>query len=240
METAKWPGRVVASVHKKRSVVAIVPARGGSKGLPGKNLMPLGGRPLLARAIDAARASAVIDRIVVSTDDADIARCARDEGAEVLQRPAELAQDETPTQEVLVHAAEALGLREDDLVVVLQPTSPLRTGDDVAAAVRLHLDEAPDCVVSVTEPHPHPLWMFREDEGGALVPFSGPPPPRRQDLPRAWALNGAVYVARAGRVRGVGLLSGRILPSPMPKERSVDIDDAVDLRVAEALLRPAA
>ena len=217
------------------TVLAVIPARGGSKGIPRKNIRLLAGRPLIVWTIDAARAAPGIDRIVVSTDDAEIADVARAAGADVpFMRPEALAQDTTPGLDPVLHAlAEVPG---HATVVLLQPTSPLRTAADIGACLALAA-RAPS-VVSLREARDHPWLTYAPGEGGHLRPLhDGPPPARRQDLPVALALNGAVYVADvAWLTHGRRFVGPETLGHVMPPERSVDIDTPFDWTVAEALL----
>lgn len=220
-------------------VLAVIPARGGSKGIPGKNLRDLGGKPLIAWAIEAALASATVDRVVASTDDPDIAEAARRWGAEVpFMRPAELARDQTPGDAPFRHAVEQLP--GYDLAVLLQPTSPLRNSDDIDGCVRL-AQASGKPVVSVCESDKHPAWMYMLN-GAAPIPLlpelAGAE--RRQDLPPVYVLNGAVYVIQAGALlAGEPLLGESISAFVMPRTRSIDIDDELDLRLARAILEGA-
>jgi CMP-N-acetylneuraminic acid synthetase len=216
-------------------VVGLIPARGGSKGIPGKNLAPLAGRPLIAWTIEAARASRLLTSVVVSTDDDAIGEVAREHGVEVLARPAELAGDETPMLDVIRHAVDALG--PVDVLVLLQPTSPLRRPDHIDQALLLLLeDERRDAVVSVVEvPHRfRPAKLMREEEG-RLVPLGRGPLHRHG--PTLYARNGpAVLALRADRI-GDDLYGGRVLPYVMSPLDSVDVDTQDDLALAESLLR---
>ncbi len=219
-----------------RRVLALVPARGGSKGIPDKNRVKLGGRPLLAWTIEAARASKTVDRVIVSTDDARLALLASGCGAEVpFLRPKALARDDTPTMPVVMHAIAEL--QWTDIVVLLQPTSPLRTAEDVDACVELFA-AGESAVVSVTPAAPPPQHMLvRTSEG--VAPLLGPLPTggRRQDLPPVYALNGAVYVADVAMLRAHGtFVTETTRLYEMPRERSIDIDDPLDLVVAQAFL----
>lgn len=220
-------------------VVGIIPARGGSKGLPGKHLLPLCGRPLIAWTFDAARASRTLGRVVLSTDAPELAALARESGMDVpFMRPAALASDDTPMLDVLVHAIEALTAAGDapDAVVLLQPTSPLRTAAHIDAAVTLLETSGADAVVSVVEvPHRfNPVSVLRMD-GDRVAPWSpGPTVTRRQDKPRVFARNGPAVLAVRTRV----LLEERSLYGrdtraiQMTDAESVDIDTAWDLAVA--------
>ncbi len=224
-------------------IIGVVPARGGSKGLPGKHLRPLAGRPLIAWTFDAARASRMLDRVVLSTDDDAIAQVAREHGVEVpFMRPATLATDDAPMLDVLVHAVSELTAAGDapDAVVLLQPTSPLRTAAHIDDAVRLLESSGADAVVSVV-PVPHrfnPVSVMRLD-GDRLLPVTdGPAVTRRQDKPLVYARNGPAVVA----VRTHVLVDGRSLYGrdtralPMSEPDSVDIDTEWDLAVAELAL----
>ncbi len=216
--------------------IAIIPARGGSKGIPGKNLAPLGGQPLIAWTINAAQAAATVDRTVVSTDDRDIAAVAEQHGAEVpALRPPELATDEASTDAVLQYAVDLLELDDDDVVILLQPTSPLRTAKDIDAAATLFLQTDCDVVMGTRLPRDHPDLCFLDGDGHleALRPDGLV---RRQDLRRAVAINGSIYVATARHIRGGPLLRGRMKGHLMSSAHSVDIDEPEDLSYAEWLL----
>lgn len=224
------------------SVLALIPARGGSKGLPGKNVADVGGLPMVAWSVRAALASRHIDACVLSSDDPAIIAAARAEGCEIpFVRPAELATDEAGTLPVLRHAVDHLAAsgRRYDYVVLLQATSPLRTADDVDAALQLcHARQAPACV-SVSRVEKAPAWMFSLDHEGHLVPVLGEvsTAPRRQDLPPVVVLNGAIYVARTEWVLAHdGFLGPDTVAYEMPRFRSIDIDDEVDLATCRALL----
>jgi CMP-N-acetylneuraminic acid synthetase len=222
-------------------ICAIVPARGGSKGVPRKNLRAVGGRTLVARAIESARGASLVDRVIVSTDDEEIARVARQEGAEVpFLRPASLASDEAPAQPVLVHAVAGIEAAGGlvDTVVLLQPTSPLRRALHVNEAVHLFLHSGVDSVVSVCEVEHNPYWMYRM-EGECLRPFTPDHElnrARRQDLPTFYRPNGAIYVMSRKLLMEDHLVIGNA-PRPylMSRRDSIDIDDELDLELAEWL-----
>jgi N-acylneuraminate cytidylyltransferase len=211
------------------SVLALITARGGSKGLPGKNIRLAGGRPLIHYTIDAARGARTVDRVVLSSDDDAIIAAARAAGCEVpFRRPAHLATDEATSIDVVLHALDALP--SHDLVVLLQPTSPLRTGADIdAACARLAACDAPSCV-SVTLAEHSPYWMYALDAGHRLQPLlRAAQATRRQDLPPAWRLNGAVYVARTAWLRRTRAFVGAgSVALEMPAARSLDIDTLDD------------
>jgi CMP-N-acetylneuraminic acid synthetase len=212
------------------AVVGLVPARGGSRAIPRKNLALLGGRPLIAWTIDAARAATRLDRVVVSTDSGEIAAVAGRLGAEVLERPAALAADATPMRDVVA-------LDGPEVVVLLQPTSPLRTASHVDAAVELLEASGADCVVSVVEvPHRYRPGSLMALEGERLVPVDATPYATRQEKPVLYARNGpAVLVLRGDRIGG-DLYGGDCRPYLMEPRDSVDIDEPFDLELAEFLL----
>jgi CMP-N,N'-diacetyllegionaminic acid synthase len=226
-------------------VLGVITARGGSKGVPGKNLKLLGGRPLIDYSIDAAN-DTPLDRLIMSTDDAAIAEVARSLGCEVpFIRPAELARDDTPHLPVLQHAVQWLRDHEGyepDVVVILQPTSPMRTAADIAAALRMLELSGADSVVSVSEvpPHWNPMRTLRVDQRGDATLFvSGEPVRkrinRRQDMPTAWAMNGAIYAFRTGVLftPEPSLYGDRVVAYPMPADRSISIDTPEDWIEAE-------
>lgn len=219
-------------------VLAVIAARGGSKGLPGKNVRPLGGKPLIAWSIEAAAASRVIDRAIVSTDDAHIARIARQWNGEVpFMRPAELATDEASIVDCVLHAAKEIDC-DYRYVVLLQATSPLRRSTDIDAALkRCHETGAPACV-GVT-PFSKAAWLHGVDDAGHLSPLLGHdgPESRRQDLPAAYMPNGAVFVAELGWLKRTRQFYGPdTVAHVMPPERSIDIDTLLDFRLAELLV----
>jgi N-acylneuraminate cytidylyltransferase len=229
-------------------VLGIITARGGSKGVPGKNLKPLGGRPLIDYTIDAAN-DTPLDRLILSTDDNRIAVVARGLGCEVpFMRPAELARDETPHLPVIVHAVQWLRDHENyraDVVVILQPTSPLRSSADIAAALRMLELSGADSVVSVNHvaAHAHPMRMLKVGADGMATLFVTGEPVRnrinrRQDLPDAYVMNGAVYACRTEVLFAPqpSLYGDRVVAYPMPIERSISIDTPEDWEEAERQL----
>lgn len=220
-----------------KSVLAIIPARGGSKGVPRKNIREVAGKPLLVWTIAAAKNSAYIDRLILSSDDPEIIDVAKSWGCEVpFVRPAELAGDETPGIDPVLHALEKLP--DYDYVVLLQPTSPLRTAEDIDACITLCEKKQAAACVSVTEPAHHPQWMYTLSDSGVLRSLSAQRSVRRQDLPSVYALNGAVYVARVETLTQTrSFLSGEALAYVMPAMRSIDIDNELDLIVAACLLQ---
>ena len=217
---------------------ALIPARGGSKGIPRKNVLPIAGKPLIVWTIEAALRSGLLDAVVVSTDDPEIAEVARRAGAQVpFMRPHDLAQDHTPGIDPVFHALSELPAF--DAVLLLQPTSPLRQTADIDGCLRLARQESLPSVVSVSEPDAHPYWTYELAEDGRLAPLiAGAQATRRQELPPVYAVNGALYFANAAWLqRSRRLLSAETRAFIMPRERSVDIDTPLDWRFAEMLLK---
>jgi CMP-N,N'-diacetyllegionaminic acid synthase len=227
-------------------VLGIITARGGSKGIPGKNLKLLAGKPLLAYTVDTARRSGALDRVILSTEDEAIAIAGRDLGCDVpFMRPLDLAHDDTPHLPVIQHATRWMEERVNyrpDAVMILQPTSPLRTAQDIVAAIELLDRSGADSVLSVNEvpAHSHPMRTLRVDNAGNAVLFvSGEPVRkrinRRQDLPPAWVMNGAIYACRTRVLFDAepSLYGDRVVAYRMPAERSISIDDLEDWKAAE-------
>jgi CMP-N,N'-diacetyllegionaminic acid synthase len=219
-------------VIARLSVLALITAHGGSKGVPGKNVLPIGGKPLIAWTIDAARRSRYVDRMILSSEDAAIIDAARHHGCEApFVRDAALATDTATSIDVVVDALHRVP--GYDVVVLLQPTSPLRNSADIDATIeRLIASGAPACV-TLRPAHEHPYWAFRLSDEGHLAHYVEPAagtPLRRQDLPDAWCLNGAVYAARTEWfLRERTFLSPLTVGHPMPDERSLDIDTPADV-----------
>lgn len=223
-------------------IIYLIPARGGSKGVPGKNIRLLAGIPLIAHSIrHAFAAGASKEDIVVTTDSDAIRKAAEAEGIEVpFMRPSELAGDNTGSYEVIIHALDEMERRGRRYrrVVLLQPTSPLRLPADITSAANLWNDEI-DMVVGVRPARTNPYYnAFETDDKGMLHISKGDGRyTRRQDAPEVWEYNGAVYVMNVKSLRRGPMSSfRRIVPYPMPEERSVDIDSILDFMTAEALL----
>ena len=221
-----------------RPVLGIIPARGGSKGVPRKNLRPLGGKPLLAWSVEAGQGAACIDRLVLSSDDEEIMTVARELGCEVpYRRPAHLAQDSSPTIDLVLDLLDFLP-ETYGYIVLLQPTSPLRTAQDIDDAANLCVRAGAPACASVMPADRSPYWMYTLGEGGTMVPLLSPPAAtRRQDLPAIYVLNGAVYVAQCDWLRRHRKFSGHgSVAYVMPPERSIDIDTDLDFVLAAAIL----
>ena len=225
-------------------MLALIPARGGSKGLPGKNTMPLAGRSLIARAADAARDSGVVDRVILSTDSEEIADEGRRAGVEVpFMRPSRFAADDSPMLPVILHAVETLEATGwvPSMIALLQPTSPLRTPAHLRDAVALLKRSEADSVVSVVELPRHfsPDYVMRVEDG-ALKPFlpAGEQVTRRQDARRAFVRDGTIYLFWRNTLMEQGSIYGsRCLPLVIPADESVTIDTPEDWAAAERLLQ---
>ncbi len=227
----------------RTEIVGVIAARGGSKSIPKKNIAPVGGKPLIAWTVEAALACRSLARVIVTTDDAEIGAVARRFGAEVpFLRPPELAQDDTPSIDVMVHAIRWLERHEryrPDYLMLLQPTSPLRSAEDMERAVQIAQETDADSVVGVSPAHDHPYWTKSISEDGTLVDYVpiAHLPVRRQDLPAAYVLNGAMFLTR----REVLLAQRTFCPGNtralvIPQERGLDIDSAWDLSLADWIL----
>lgn len=219
------------------SVLGVILARGGSKGLPRKNIRDLAGKPLIAWTIEAGHDSEYLDRLILSSDDKKIMTVAEEYGCEVpFRRPDKLAADDTPSMDALLHAVDQVP--DHDYVVLLQPTSPLRTAADIDATItRCHENHAPVCV-TVTDTDKPPQWMYTFGKRDKLKPVLDESEivTRRQEAPKTYVVNGAVYVARSEWLREHKMFyTDQTIGYPMPPERSADVDTALDLRWCEML-----
>jgi len=222
-------------------ILAIIPARGGSKTIPRKNIKLLNGKPLIYYTIKESIKSKYLGRIIVSTEDKEISEISKKYGAEVIERPEELAKDETPTIDVIFHVLQVIKAEnfEPGLVVLLQPTSPLRNAQDIDNAIELFLKNDCESVVSVCEVEHSLYWSF-EIENRYLKPIFGGKylNMRRQDLPKVYTPNGAIYVSTPEILRKYkSFYCSKTIPYIMPPERSVDIDNEIDFMLAELLMR---
>lgn len=220
------------------SVLAIIPARGGSKGIPRKNIKALAGKPLISWTINSAKQALCIDRTIVSTEDHEIASVARELGAEVpFMRPAELAADDTPGIAPVLHAISQLP--GYDWVLLLQPTSPLRSTGDIDGIWQLCQERGALSAVSVSEVEKHPYWMYLCNSAQRLEPFikGRPNVTQRQNLQPAYALNGALYLAKTDwLLEQQDFIGPETLGYIMPPDRSVDLDTPLDWRWVEFLI----
>ena len=226
------------------SILALIPARGGSKGIPEKNTRDLAGKPLIAWTIETALNSNVCSKIVVTTENQKIIAIAQDWGAEVpFIRPEHLSGDEATSISVVQHAIEyflTIGFDKSDYILLLQPTSPLRATEDIKNAVDIAQSKQADAVVSVTDAPSHPYLTKKIKPTGMLQSFFDEKFDniRRQDLPPAYALNGAIYLNRISSLieEKTFLPENKTYAYIMPPERSIDIDTPWDLRLAELII----
>lgn len=221
----------------KPKILAIIPARGSSKGLPRKNVKKLAGKPLIAWTIEAAKQSKYISHVILSSEDPEIIEVAKQYGCDVpFTRPIELAQDDTLTMDVIIHAIEQCG--NFDYIVLLQPTSPLRTTEDIDGCIQKLIENKVDFCVSITEATESPYWMYTM-ENNRMYPLMQQEQmkSRRQELPVVYALNGAVYVAKTDALlMEKSFLNEHTIGYTMPQEKSFDIDTITDFKICEYLL----
>jgi CMP-N-acetylneuraminic acid synthetase len=218
---------------------AFIFARGGSKGVPGKNIRPLAGKPLLAYAIDVARQVPEISRVFVSTDDADIAKVAVAFGAEVIDRPASLAQDDSPEWLAWRHAIDWLNAKgiSFDTFISIPTTSPLRKAEDIISCLQ-KLDAETDIVVSVTPSARSPWFnMVHQTNGYVDLLIRDAKVSRRQDAPVSYDMTTVAYVTRPGFIQtNDRIFQGRVKAAIIPAERALDIDTEIDFRIAEVFI----
>lgn len=224
--------------------VGLITARGGSKSIPRKNVLPLAGKPLIAWTIEAALRAPGLSRLIVSTDDEEIARVAREWGAEVpFMRPPELAQDNSPHLDVLTHALSWLDANDKsklDCLMLLQPTSPLRTTEDIEAVLAMASEKEADAVISVAPCESHPYLTKQIMPDGKLQDFIDRPHGYlpRQILPPVYSLNGAIYLLRRELLlERREWFTNRTYAYIMPPERSYDIDSPWDMHLVNLILR---
>ncbi|MNZ90707.1 CMP-N,N'-diacetyllegionaminic acid synthase [compost metagenome] len=230
-------------IHNRR-VVALIPARGGSKSIPYKNMKLMNGRPLLAWTIETALLTEEIDRVIVSTDHEGIASAAIQHGAEVMMRPNRLAEDDSLPIDVIRYCLEQLRLDGEmaDLIVYLEPTCPLRRPEDITKCLSILTDPGNDLTSVATfkkaELHPLRAWTINGNKPSLFIDGAVPWLPRQQ-LPDVYQLNGAVYALTAESISeaSISVLSDRCGAVIMPSSRSVDIDDEIDFLMAELLMR---
>lgn len=226
-----------------KKILAIIPARGGSKTIPRKNVKNICGKPLIAWTIDHAIKCKYLDKIIVSTDDLQISEISKEFGAEVpFLRPNKIAEDDSPTIDAIIHTLNFLEKNEynPEIVVLLQPTSPLRTVQDIESALNLFFKYEKTCssIVSVSE-FDHSPYLSLKIEKGYLKPNFGEEyfNKRRQDIPQLYKPNGSIYISNNNNIRKFrGFFGNKIVPYVMPQERSVDIDTIIDFKLAEFML----
>ena len=234
---------------KNKKVIAIIPARGGSKRIPNKNIKLLAGKPLIYYTIRSAINSKYIDEVFVSTDSEEIAEVSKNSGAKIIQRPEELGADDTTTVDVIKHAFDVLGkdnaISKSDILIVLQPTSPLRVTKDIDNALELfdkstYEENGEHCcknVISVCESNPYWNFVIKSDKAEPLFGWENFRK-RSQDLEKAYAVNGAIYILTGENLlRHSSLYCQDIELFIMSKHKSVDIDDEFDFELAELLIK---
>lgn len=221
--------------------MAVIPARGGSKGIKNKNIIDLNGKPLIAYSVFAAKQSKYIDRVVVSTDSEKIAQVAEEHGADVpFLRPAELASDTAKTIDAILHCVKELKKRQDeyDVLVLLQPTQPLRTSQDIDRALEIFCANGMRSLVSVREVEEHPILVRTIDKDGALKPLLAMNSTvRRQDMPKYYLVDGSIYINKIEDINENTSFNDNEIPYIIKAEHSVDIDEMRDLQIAELYLK---
>jgi len=232
-------------MYKGKNILGLIPARGGSKGLPRKNIKPLLGKPLIAWTIEQALASEYLDKVIVSTDEKEIADISKKYGAEVpFMRPKELAKDNAKGIDVVLHVIDWFmkndKLKQFDLLMLLQPTSPLRTTEDIDKTIEYLFSKEAKAIVSVCEVDHHPLWSNTLPEDGCMKNFIRQEivNKNRQELAVFYRLNGAIYLAYCDYIKEQKSFFGeKTFAYIMPKERSIDIDNEIDFKLAEILIK---
>jgi len=227
-------------MYKEKTFLAIIPARGGSKRLPRKNLLDLHGKPLIAWSIEAGLKSQYIDNIVITSDDDEILTIAQAYGVQTIKRPAELATDTATTFDAIQHTIEQLQ-QSYDYTVLLQPTSPLRDHTHIDEAIELLEQKRADAIISVCEVDHSPLWTNTLPKNGSMKNFIHKEiiNKRSQDLETYYRLNGAIYICKTDRLlkEKSFFISDNIYAYIMNKNVSIDIDEEIDFIVAQQLLK---
>lgn len=229
-------------MYKDKKILAIIPARGGSKGIPYKNIMNINGKPLIAYSIEGAKQSKYVDYILVSTDDNKIKEVSLQYGANVpFLRPEEISNDTAKSIDVVIHGINYLkeSGEEFDYVVLLQPTSPLRTCKDIDEAIEILIKSEEESLVSVCEVDENPVLMriIKDNSLQEIMNFDGDNL-RRQDLPTVYIFNGALYINKVSMLlKDKAFVNKKTLPYIMEKEKSIDIDNKIDAKLAELILK---
>lgn len=224
-----------------KTVLAIVPARGGSKGIPRKNIKVIAGKPLIAWTIEEAKKSKYIDKLILSSEDEEIINVAKQWGCEVpFIRPLELAQDNTAGIEPVIHAIKAINAKYD-YVCLLQPTSPLRKTEHIDGCIEKCILNNSDSCVSISEVKKHPYWMYVLNDTDIIKPFCKEEHAvLRQELPRLYVLNGAIYMAKADFITtNFGFIDDNTIGYYMDAISSIDIDEYLDFFIAECIIKGA-
>ncbi len=226
-------------MYKEKSFLAIIPARGGSKRVPRKNVLDLCGKPLIAWSIESGLNSKCIDKVIVSSDDDEILKLSEKFGAETIKRPDDLASDTATTFDAIKHTID--NLEKYDYVVLLQPTSPLRNAYHINEAIELLEAKNADAVVSICEMDHSPLWSNTLPEDNSMSNFLRDEilNKRSQDLDTYYRLNGAIYICETNKLleNKSFFLKDNIFAYKMDRKSSIDIDEEIDFKIAEVLMR---
>lgn len=224
-------------MYKEQRIVALIPARGGSKRLPRKNVLPLRGIPLIQWSVAVAQRSELIDEVIVSTDDSEIAQIAEKAGVEILDRPANLALDHTPSLPVFQDALQRMR-QKADLLVVLQPTTPFRRVEDIDGGIRSEIDLGADAMIAVSKAKMGPEWLMEIHDGYLRMPDANRlTRTRTQDQLSCYQINGALYIFKPETVLAAERYAWgpKTLPLVLEKPWDLDIDDLTDFRIANAI-----
>ena len=229
-------------MYKNKKILAIIPARGGSKGIPHKNIMKICKKPLIAYSIEAAKESKYIDYILVSTDDTCIKEVSLSYGAKVpFLRPDEISTDRAKSIDVVLHGIDYLKEHNEnfDYVILLQPTSPLRTSDDIDTAIESVIEADKDSLISVCECSENPILMrtIEKEKLKPVLEFNGDNL-RRQELPTFYVFNGAIYINKVDMLQNKKeFVDENTMPFIMDSTKSIDIDNMIDAKIAEMILK---
>jgi len=222
-----------------KTFLAIVPARGGSKRLPRKNILDLNGKPLIAYSIEAGLQSKYIDKVIVTSDDEEILNISKEFGADIIKRPDELASDTATSFDAIKHTIE--NVDKYDYIILLQPTSPLRSAVQIDEAIELFKTKEANAVVSVCEMDHSPLWSNTLPQDASMQGFLRDEVlnKRSQDLEKYYRLNGAIYICKTDKLleEKSFFLKENIFAYVMDRESSIDIDEEIDFKIAEALIQ---
>lgn len=230
----------MSAMYKGKKILGVITARGGSRGIPGKNIKELGGKPLIAYSVEAAKESKYLTRTIVSTDYENIAEIAKRYGGDVpFLRPAEFAEDNSTSIEVVQHALNWLKENEKeeyDYLMILQPTSPFRTAEDIDECIKKIIDTGADSVMSMMELVDFSIKKLKRIENDLILPLAedeGSQSSRRQDLSKLYKRNCAIYLTKTGLIMKGDIFGEVSRPYIMPEERSVDINGPIDFELAE-------